>query len=184
MRIPRPASWRAALLAAAVLSAPAMPARAQAPNATPDAATPIADTRLIQISQFDDKGGIVGSPNEVACPPSGCQTTIDLTIATLPEPFLFSVEFVGQGAYVTLAPRSIATAEVLEFTEGRKGAIFVPLRGRDRQSVTMAFIIVRSATVRALEQNRGSDVLSSGRVFNRKRTPDLTLRVTFSPPGR
>ena len=30
---------------------------------------------------------------------------------------------------------------------------------------------------------RDADVLASGRVFNRKRAPDLTLRVSFAPPG-
>jgi hypothetical protein len=187
-RMSRHAPWLAAILtgtalAAAVAVVP-MAARAQATQPQTRAAD-AADvgTRLIQISQIDPKGGLVGTPNEVACPPSGCQTIIDLTIAALPEPFLFSVEFVGSGAYVTLAPRSIAISEVLEFGEGHKGPIFVPLRGRDRQLVSMAFIIVRSATLRALEPDNNADVLASGRVFNRKRYPDLTLRVTFSPPG-
>jgi hypothetical protein len=167
-----------ALVLGAVVAVAAPVARAQLADAPADAGT-----RLIQVSQVDAKGALVGRPNEVACPPSGCQTVIDLVIDKLSEPFLFSVEFVGSGAYVTLSPRSIATAEVLEFGEGHKGAIFVPLHGRDRQQVDMAFIIVRSATVRALEPDRDADVLASGRVFNRKRAPDLTLRVSFAPPG-
>ncbi len=180
----RHAPWLAAILTgtALVAVAPAA-ARAQATRTPPADADAIAGTRLIQVSQIDPKGGLIGAPNEVACPPSGCQTIIDLTTAALPEPFLFSVEFVGRGAYVTLSPRSIATAEVLEFSEGHTGPIFVPLHGRDRQLVSMAFIIVRSATLRALEPDKGADVLASGRVFNRKRYPDLTLRVIFSPPG-
>lgn len=178
----RHALWFAAVLAStalvtAVAIAPST-AHAQAAEAPAKA-----DTRLIQIIQLDAKGGLVGEPNEVACPPGGCQTTIDLTVDTLPQPFLFLVEFVGSGAYVTLAPRSIAIAEVLEFGEGHKGAIFVPLHGRDRQQVDMAFIIVRAATLRALGPNANSDVLASGEVFNRKRYPDFTLRVTFAPPG-
>lgn len=162
------------LRALALLLAVAMPAQAQPTDP---------GTRLIQINQIDAKGAPVGSPNEVACPTSGCQTVLDLTIAGLPEPFLFSVEFVGHGAYVTLSPRSIATAEVQEWREGHTGPIFVPLRGAERQQVDMPFIIVRAATLRALEPNRTPDVLASGNVFNRKRAPDLTLRVSFSSPS-
>lgn len=173
----RPALWLAAVLTAIVAAASA-PAHAQAVEATAKA-----DTRLIEIRQLDPKGASVGTAHEVSCPSTGCQTIIDLTIAASPEPFLFSVEFVGRGAYVTLAPRSIAIAEVQEFGEGHKGAIFVPLHRRDRQQVEMAFIVVSSATVQALEANRSGDVLASGQVFNRKRYPDFTLRVTFSRPG-
>lgn len=153
----------------------ALPARAQPAATTPGG-------RLIQISQIDDKGGLVGKPNEVACPSSGCQTVLDLVVDRLPEPFLFSVEFVGHGAYVTLSPRSIATAEVQDWREGHTGPIFVQLRGAERQQVDMPFIVVRSATLRALQPHANPDVLASGNVFNRKRAPDLTLRVTFASP--
>jgi hypothetical protein len=171
---------RAPALLLAVLLAFLAPATARAQPADAPAGT---GTRLIQISQIDGKGAVVGNPNEVACPASGCQTVIDLVVSGLPEPFLFSVEFVGQGAYVTLSPRSIATAEVQEWREGHTGPIFVPLRGAERQQVDMAFIVVRSATLRALEPNRSPDVLASGNVFNRRRAPDLTLRVSFSSPS-
>jgi hypothetical protein len=193
MQVSRPASWPASLLTGALLAATVLiaavataPATALAQTAYAQAAEApaSAQTRLIQVSQIDIQGELIGAPNEVACPSSGCQTIVDLTVATLPEPFLFSVEFVGRGAYVTLSPRSIATAAVLEFSEGHQGAIFVPLRDRDRQQVTLSFIVVRSATLRALQPNKDADVLASGRVFNRKRTPDLTLRVTISPPGQ
>lgn len=173
MSPPRPALALALLLLLA-----AGPARAQ--PAPPDS-TASAGTRLIQISQINSEGALVGHPNELPCPPSGCQTVIDLMAEGFKEPFLFAVEFVGRGAYVTLSPRSIAIAKVQPWGDGHQGPIFVALSGAGRQQTDMPFIVIRAATLRALQPRDNPDVLASGNVFNRKRTPDMTLRVTFGP---
>lgn len=139
--------------------------------------------RLIDILQLDRQDKQVGEPVQVACPATGCQTVLKLRTSgdAEPEPFLLSVQFVARGAYVTLTPRSAATAEVQQFEQGHKGAIFVSLRTPGRIVKRMEFIVVRSASVRELEQKNNGQVLASGQVFNRKREPDLVLRVEFSP---
>jgi hypothetical protein len=169
----------AALAAAALLLQPA-PASAQAASADPTGG----DARLVQITQIGPAEQPLGDPTQVACPASGCQTILQLAVDSRPEPFLLSVQFVARGAYVTLVPRSIGTAEVLDFDQGRKGAIFLPLRTPGRHVVRMEFVVVRSASVRALEPHVKGQVLASGNVFNRKRRPDLVLRIEFAPPGR
>ncbi|MBN8890946.1 MAG: hypothetical protein BGP12_20410 [Rhodospirillales bacterium 70-18] len=166
-----------------VLACLMAPAHAQpvAPSAPGDLIG--ADTRLVKIIQLGPAEQPMGDPVEVACPASGCQALLPLTVDSLPERFLLSIQFVSAGTYVTLQPRSIGTAEILDFEKGRKGAIFLPAQGRSRQQVTLNFIIVRDASVRALEGHTNGQTLASGNVFNRKRQPDVVLRLELAPPG-
>lgn len=138
-------------------------------------------SRQVRMTQIDPANREIGKPTQIACPATGCQAVVSLHVHGHEEPFLLSVQFVASGAYVTLAPRSIGTAEVLDFDQGRKGAIFVPLRPLSVQQVRLAFVVVRSPTLEALAPPTPGQVLASGNVFHSKRSPDLMLRVEFTP---
>ncbi len=137
--------------------------------------------RTVRLTQVTPQGEVVGVPHEISCPGSGCQQLIALSVDNVARSFLVDVQFVGNGAYVTLELRSIAVAGVVEFSRGRPGPIFVRGDAKSTIEQRLRLVAVPPGSVRAMETASNPRTFASGNVYTRKVAPDMLLKVEIGP---
>ncbi|MCC6718404.1 MAG: hypothetical protein IT555_11020 [Acetobacteraceae bacterium] len=181
-------------LAVAVASGGAGPARAQdaaaplprqtqlgsIPLASPRAAAAKAAVRMVRLTQMNGQEPM-GDTRELACPGTGCQQLVSLMVDNAPLTFLVDVQFVTDGAYLSLQPRTAAVGAVTEFRQGRPGPVFIRGPATSTSEAQIAFVTAPPPSLRRLDTAVDGNTLASGNVFNRKRSPDLVLRVVVEP---
>ncbi len=144
----------------------------------------VGQLRKVALTQVTPTGDLVGKTVEIDCPRTGCGTPIDLMVEGRNWHFFANLSFVGRGLYLSLEPRSIGIAAVMEFNAGHPGPTFVPFKGAkastERAIGQIGFVIGRDASIRNEERNTDPDVMSSGPVYSLKREPDLILQIETS----
>lgn len=138
--------------------------------------------RLLKITQVDAEGATIGKVIDIYCPATGCQEALTLRFEEVDERFVASIEVVGRGVYLALQSRAVGITQIVEFTKGTPGPVFLATRGRMRIQHDLRFSIVRDASVRAQRGPDREGTVSSGNVFNRRRAPDVLLRVEVGAP--
>jgi hypothetical protein len=152
------------------------------PLMSPQARAQASTMRKVRLTQLDGDRKPLGAARELDCPETGCQHVVALAMDQEQLPFLAQIQFVGQGAYFTLEPRSIAVGAVREFSSGRAGPVFLkasPNRGVDKQ---VRFVAAPPESLRRLDGAQGSQTVSAGQRVTRKRAPDVILQVEILPP--
>lgn len=160
--------------------APASPLSLQSqlgsiPLVSPRAAARAA-VRMVRLTQIEGRTAR-GATREVACPDTGCQVAISLVVDNEAQAFLADIQFVSQGIYVSLQPRTAAISAVMEYRQGRAGPVFIkgnPTGTTERQ---ISYVAAPAASLRRLESASDGNTLASGNVYTRKRVPDMVLRV-------
>jgi len=107
---------------------------------------------------------------------------VNLVVDGTPRPFLADIQFVSHGAYVTLQPRNIVVARMVEFRQGRPGAVFIKGPPGTVLEDRIGYVLVAATSLRQLETGGDGRILASGNVYTRKREPDLVVNVRIEPP--
>jgi hypothetical protein len=135
----------------------------------------------IKVFQIDKAGTLVGDPIEFPCAASGCERNTTLDVTGQPFPFLIVVTFVPRGAYFALQPMQPEITRAIEFEKTYLGPTFLQLRNKERFNTTLRFTLVGPA-MRDSEDQPGQMMNNQrSRVFQRKLSPDLILRVALAP---
>jgi hypothetical protein len=146
------------------------------PLVSPRAAARTAMLRTVRLTQMEGRS-TRGAIHEVACPDTGCQIAVSLMVDNVAQAFLADVQFVSQGAYVSLQPRTAAIGGVMEFRQGRPGPVFLKGNATTTIEQRISFVTAPATSLRRLETAADGNTLTSGNLYTRKRTADMVLRV-------
>ncbi len=152
------------------------------PLVSPRAAAQASRLRTVRVTQVPKDGAPQRDTQEFACPDSGCQQMLSLVVDEVAQTFLADIQFVSHGAYVTLQPRSVAIARVVEFRQGRAGPVFIKGPAETMLEDRIGFLTVPAGSLRRVDGAADGRTLTSGNVYVRKREPDLVLKVEIDPP--
>ena len=150
------------------------------PVVSPRALAKRSAVRVVRLTQMTGQQAM-GDARELACPDTGCQQLVSLVVDNAPLTFLVDIQFVTNGAYLTLQPRTAAIGAVMEFRQGRPGPVFIRGRATATIEARVEFVTAAPTSLRRLDTATDGNTLASGNVFNRKRSPDLVLRVVVEP---
>ncbi len=135
----------------------------------------------ITLFQIDKASTLVGNPIAFPCTPTGCEQPVTLDIAGRPFRFLIAVSFVPKGAYFAVQPLQPDVTRVIEFEKTYLGPTFLQVREKARFNTTLRFTLVGPA-MRESEEQPGQIMNNQrSKVFQRKLSPDLILRVSLAP---
>jgi hypothetical protein len=148
------------------------------PLVSPRAAAQAGRTRMVWLRQPGQEEGTVPA---IPCPESGCQQMVSLMVNGAPRAFLADIQFVSHGAYVTLQPRNVVIARVVEFRQGRRGPVFIKGPAGTVLEDRIGYVVVPAASLRQLDAVDDGRTLTSGNVYTRKREPDLEVLVRIEP---
>jgi hypothetical protein len=137
--------------------------------------------RTVRVTQLGTDLKPMGPPREMACPESGCQHVVQLKVDQERLSFLADIQFVAQGAYLSLQPRSIAIGSVREFSTGRSGPVFLKAAANQGVDKQVRFVTAPSESVRRLEGPGDPRTVASGQTVTRKRDADVILKVEILP---
>jgi hypothetical protein len=152
------------------------------PLVSPRAAAQASRMRTVRVTQVPRDGEPAREAREFACPETGCQQVLSLIVDDVAQSFLADIQFVSHGAYVTLQPRSVAIARVVEFRQGRPGPVFI--RGLENTLLEdqISYVTTQAASLRRVDGAADGRTLTSGNFYVRKREPDMVLKVEIAPP--
>ena len=152
------------------------------PLLSPRALQQASRLRQVTVTQLSATGQVLGEPHAIECPETGCQRAMALVVGDKTLPFMADVQFVGRGAYVSVQARAVEIGAVVEFSQGRRGPVF--LRGEAEAPIaqTLRFALAPATTLRRLDVADDGKTLGTGNVYTRKRSPDLMLKVEIGPP--
>ena len=152
------------------------------PLVSPRAAAQASRLRTVRLTQVAKEGAPLGEAREIDCPETGCQQLLSLVVGEVALTFLADFQFVSHGAYVTLQPRSVAIARVVEFRQGRPGPVFIKGPAETRLEERIGYVTIPAASLRRTDVAADGRTLASGNVYARKQEPDLVLKVEIEPP--
>jgi len=152
------------------------------PLVSPRAAGQASRLRTVRLVQLAKEGAPMGEAREIDCPETGCQQLLSLVVGEVALTFLADFQFVGDGAYVTLQPRSVAIARVVEFRQGRPGPVFIKGPAETVLRDRIGYVTIPAASLRRTDVAADGRTLASGNVYARKQEPDLVLKVEIEPP--
>ena len=136
----------------------------------------------VSLFQLDRLGTLIGNPITFPCTPTGCERIIKLDVAGKEFSFLIALTFIPRGGYFALQSLDQDINKVVEFERGFVGPLFLQVRDKNRFNAVLRFNLAGPAmkesdtTTTQLMDNQHS------RVFQRRMTPDLILRVALAPP--
>lgn len=151
------------------------------PLVSPRAGRQTARVRAVRLTQIGDGGQALGAVQAIDCPETGCQYSMLLDVGGTPTPFTADIQFVTNGAYVSLQTRAVAVGAVVEFEKGRRGPVFLKGGGNASIGQTLRNALAPATTLRRLDVADDGKTLSSGNVYTRNRSPDMVLRVEIGP---
>ena len=148
------------------------------PLISPRAGARATRERMVRVSQVAGRE-VVGEPRVISCPDTGCQQVVSLVVDNVAQSFLLDIQFVSQGTYVALQSRSAAIAGVMDFRQGKPGPVFI--RGSENAAMEhwVSFVTAAATSLRRLETGSDGKTLASGNVYNRKRAPDIVLKLVI-----
>ncbi len=152
------------------------------PLVSPRAAAQASRVRTVRMTQVGKDGEPAREARAIACPETGCQQVLSLVVDDVAQTFLADIQFVSHGAYVTLQPRSVAIARVVEFRQGRPGPVFIRGPADTMLEHRIGYVTMSAASLRRADGAADGRTLTSGNVYVRKQEPDLVLRVEIDPP--
>ena len=135
----------------------------------------------VKVFQIDKSGTLVGNPIEFPCGATGCERPVKLDVAGEDYNFLIVITFVPRGAYFALQPLQPEITKVIEFEKTFLGPTFLQLRNKERFNTMLRYTLVGPALKESADEPGRMMNNDRSRVFQRKLTPDVSLRLSLAP---